>query len=138
MATQDATDVGANFMLDALGKTVTPAADTIWVGLSSTTPTKTGAPGHNITAPTGDYQRAPTTFGVAAARKRTNTNVANFVNGGGPANANQGNFTHATFHSASTGGTCYAFTQLSQTLVWTGGLPVTMAVGDVSLEFESV
>jgi hypothetical protein len=27
---------------------------------------------------------------------------------------------------------------LSQTLVWTLGLPVTMAIGDVSLEFEAI
>jgi hypothetical protein len=136
MATQDASDAGANFMLDALGKTITPAADTIWVGLSSTTPTKAGT---NITVPpVAEYVRAPTTFGVASARKRTNTTVANFVSGGVPATNPGGTMTHATFYSASTGGTLYAFTQLSQALVWTAGLPVTMAIGDVSLEFEAV
>jgi hypothetical protein len=136
MATQDATDVGANFMLDALGKTVTPAADSIWVGLSSTTPTKASG---NITPPPSEYARAQVTFGVASGRKRTNTTVANFVPGGGPATLSQGTFTHATFHSAGgTGGICYAFTQLSQQLVWSAGLPVTMAVGDISLEFEAV
>ena len=141
MATQDATDTGANFMLDALGKTITPAADTIYVGLSTTTPIKapTGSPVHNITPPAAaEYQRAAVTFGVAASRKRSNTTTANFVNGGGPATNPASNCTYATFHPASTGTTCYAFTQLSQTLVWTAGLPVTMAVGDVSLEFEAV
>lgn len=132
MATQDASDAGANVMLDAL---VSGVAGSLFVGLSSSAPTKAGT---NITPPGSEYARAQVAFGAAAARKRTNTSVANFVSGGGPATSSQGNFTHATFHSAITGGTFYASTPLSQTLVWTSGLPVTMAVGDVSLEFEAI
>jgi hypothetical protein len=127
MATQDASDAGANFMLDALG--------TIFVGLSSTAPTKAGG---SIAPPGNEYQRAAVTFGAASARKRTNTTVANFVSGLGPATTSQGNFGWATFHSLQTGGVFYASTPLSQTLVWQSGLPVTMAIGDVSLEFETV
>jgi hypothetical protein len=130
MATQDASDAGANFMLDALG-----SGGNIWVGLSSTAPTKAGG---NINEPPSGYARSQVAFSAATARKRTNTSVANFVPGGGAAVGSLGPFTHATFHSAVTGGTFYCSTQLSQTLNWTAGLPVTMAIGDVSLEFEAV
>jgi hypothetical protein len=113
-------------MLDALG--------TVYVGLSSTPPTKAGG---NITPPAGEYVRATVTFGAAASRKRSTTGISNFVSGGGLATTNQGTFGYATFYSALTGGTFLASTQLSAALAWTLGQAVTMAAGDVSLEFEA-
>ena len=129
MAQQDASNELANILLDSI--------TVIRVGLSSSAPNRT-APTYNITPPAqADYVRASPTFAAAATRKRLTTTIANFVNGGGAAAANGGNFGWATFHDNTVGGTFLGSCQLSQPVAWTAGLGVTMAAGDVSVEFEA-
>ena len=87
------TDAGAN---QQLGSGI---PNTVFIGLSSTTPTDAGT---NVTEPVGNgYARISLTIGAAAARNRANTNAVQFAASGG----DWGTMTHSVIYTALTGGT---------------------------------
>lgn len=111
------TDAGANLVADS------GYPDTIFVGLSSTTPV---AGGTNVTEPSGNgYARISLTMGAAASRQRSNTNAVQFAASGG----DWGTMTHSVFYTAITGGTFVSFDPLDSSRNMVDGATMDFAIG---------
>lgn len=112
-------DSNANTGLDAAVPT------TLYVGLSSTTPTATGT---NVTEPSGNgYARAAVTMGAASGRNKANTTAAAFAASGG----DWGTMTHAVFYTALTGGTFVGFDDLIAARNMVDGASIDIPIGDI-------
>lgn len=112
-------DTRANAMLDA----GLPA--TVYVGLSSTTPTVAGA---SVTEPSGNgYARIAITLDAAAARERSNTAAIQFEASGGDWDS----MTHSVYYTALTGGDFIGFDDLDATRNMVNGATLDFAIGAI-------
>ena len=101
--------------------------NTLYVGLSSTTP---AADGSNITEPTigvAGYARKAITLGAAASNLRSNTGAIQFAASGG----DWGTMTYSTYFLASTGGTAFAFDDLTAARNMVDGATMDMGIGAI-------
>lgn len=127
------TDAGANLALNAiLGDNRSSAAPaTLYVALSSTTPT---AAGGNVTEPSGGaYARVAVTnnntnFPSAASRAKSNGATITFPT----ATVSWGVLTHAVLYDASSGGNAIAYAQFSSALTVFNGTAVQFSIGSLT------
>ena len=120
-------------LLDAVfgGSTYTPEG-TIYVGLSTTTPTNTGT---SVTEPSGNnYARVAVTnnatnFPAASSRAKANGTVIQFPTASG----SWGTLTHFVLYDASTSGNFLGWGELTAPItVTTGGTP-DFPIGDLDI-----
>jgi hypothetical protein len=116
-------------LLDAIW-TVLGASGSLWLGLSTTTPTETGS---NVTEPSGNaYARVEvTTANFAAAAggapsTKANDDVISFPE----ATGSWGTPTHLTVHNHATAGTCVAWGALTNSQAIASGNTVSIPIGD--------
>lgn len=107
---------------------------TLYLGLSTTTPTEAGA---NVTEPSGNaYARVAVTtadFGAAsggAPSTKATDNAVSFPE----ATGSWGTPTYLTVHSASSGGTLIAFGALTNSQAVVAGNTITIPSGDLILK----
>lgn len=123
-------------LLDHLFGKSTLTAPTIYVGLSSTTPTSTGT---NVTEPSGgNYARKQTAAADwnagTSADPSVITNANELAFAAASANWVSGaNLTHAVFYSASSGGTFLGFGTLSVAKPVMSGDTPRFAAGQISV-----
>jgi len=113
-------DAYANTMLD------TAFAGTVYIALSTTTPTNTGT---NVTEPSGNnYSRVAiltSYWAAAASRSKSNSAAVVFPEASG----SWGTVTHFALYSAATGGTFLGWSALTNSRSVTAGLSPVFAVG---------
>ena len=120
-------------LLDAVfgGGTYTPEA-TIYVGLSTTTPTNTGT---SVTEPSGNaYARVAVTnnatnFPAASSRAKANGTVVQFPTASG----SWGTVTHFVLYDASSGGNFLGWGNLTSSLAVGTGATVDFPIGDLDI-----
>jgi len=111
-------DSGRNTMLGAI-------PNTLYVGLSSTTPTSTGT---NVTEPSGNgYAREAITLGAASSQNRANTGAIQFAASGG----DWGTMTHTVYYSAASGGDYWGFDDLDSARNMVDGATMDFAIGAI-------
>ena len=106
--------------------------DTLWQGLSSSTPNVNGT---NITEPSGSgYARQSVTVGAAAGGdgKRENTNGTTHAAVGGT----WGVQTHSVYFTASSGGTAISFDDLDAPRDMVDGASMDFAVGAIDFDLS--
>lgn len=98
---------------------------TLYIGLSTSTPTVTGT---NVTEPVGNgYARIAITVGAASGQNRANTNAFQFAASGG----DWGTVTHSVYYTASSGGTFWGFDDLDSARNMVDGATIDYGIGDV-------
>ncbi len=116
------TDSGKNLVLDS------GLPNTIWQGLSTTTPDAAGA---NVTEPVGNgYVRLSLTMGAAAAAVRQNTNAVQHAASGG----DWGTITNSVYYTANSGGTAIGFDDLDAPRNMVDGATMDFGVGAVDFD----
>lgn len=123
----------ANKLIDhQLGKT-SFTMPTVYVGLSSTTPT---AGGTNITEPSGGaYARVATsaaTWNAASSGSATNAQAVTFTTASADW-VSGSNLTHAVFYDASSGGNFLAFGSLGTAKAVLNGDTASFAAGQITV-----
>lgn len=104
---------------------------TVYLGLSSTTPTEAGG---NFTEPSGNgYARQAVTWGAPSAGVSTNTNAITF---GPNTGSDWGTMTYLGLFFASTGGTVKLYKVLGSSRTITVGASLTWAAGDLTSSFD--
>ena len=118
------TDSGKNLVLDS------GLPNTIWQGLSTSTPT---AAGDNVTEPTGNgYARVSLTMGAAAGAIRQNTNGVQHAAIGG----DWGTITYSTYYTANSGGVAIGFDDLDAPRNMVDGATMDFAVDAVDFDLS--
>jgi len=113
------------FSLTARNTMLGAIPNTLYVGLSSTTPTESGT---NVTEPSGNgYARIAITVGAASSQNRANTNAIQFAASGG----DWGTMTHTVFYSAASGGDYWGFDDLTASRNMVDGATLDFAIGDI-------
>lgn len=128
---------GANALLTCLcGKSGTYAYSTVYVGLSTTTPSRDGS---GITEPSGNgYARVQLGVGTQSETQKmstptygetANTEIIYFPE----ATGNWGTCTHFCLFSAATGGTCIAYGALTSSIAPVNETVPIIRIGDLTM-----